>query len=374
MTMAAMMSRATFAVALMGARAHADLGAFVPLPDMTFARYTASAALLTDGSVVLYGPSYDGDAFQPRSQSFVETALIPVPRFSAKLVALPDGGALLIGGSSSDPRTVRYDAATRVWSWGPTMTTARAFAQVAELADGRVLVAGGYGSDGVPLASAELYDPAGEAFSLTGSMPRARQGGIAERLPNGDVLIAGGADASTYGDPYAVVYSPETETFAGGPSFYAALQGLYVPASTRLRDGRVLVSGGWVFTGPNTQRVADDAEIYDPTTHRWTAHNVSPRAEHTLTTLDDGRVLVAGGRDYFEQPTSSTELFDPETNTFTSGPPLRTARFGHTATALPGGRVLVAGGQVGGNQWTASAELYVGDEVFADGFEHTGGN
>jgi hypothetical protein len=254
------------------------------------------------------------------------------------------------------------------------MTTPRAFAQTSELADGRILVAGGYGSDGVALASAELYDPATEAFSLTGSMPRPRQGGIAERLPNGDVLVAGGADASTYGDPYAVIYSADTGTFAGGPSFYAALRGLYAPASTRLRDGRVLVSGGHVFTGPNTQRVADDAEIYDPTTHRWTAHNVSARAEHTLSTLDDGRVLVVGGRDYFEQPTVSTELFDPTSDTFSNGPPLGVARYGHTATALPGGRVLVAGGQVGGNEWTASAEVYVADDVFADGFENTGGN
>jgi hypothetical protein len=372
--MTAMVSRAALAVTLMGARAHADQGGFVPLPGLSFARYTAAATLLNNGSVVVYGPSYDGDVFNPATSVFTETALILSPRFSAKLVALPDGGAILIGGSSTDARTVRYDVASRSWGWGPTMTTPRAFAQVAELADGRVLVAGGYGSDGVPLASAELYDPVSDAFSATGSMPRPRQGGIAERLPDGSVLIAGGADASTYGDPYAVMYSPDTETFAGGPGFYAALQGLYAPASARLRDGRVMVSGGWVFTGPNTQRVADDAEIYDPTTHRWTAHSATARAEHTLTTLDDGRVLVVGGRDYFGQPTASTELFDSDTATFSSGPSLNVARFGHTATALPGGSVLVAGGQVGGNEWTATAELYVKDAMFADGFERTEGN
>jgi hypothetical protein len=369
MNMAALMSRATLAVAFMGARAHGDPGSFVPLPDMTFARYTAAAALLNDGSVALYGPSYNADVFDPRAGTFAETSLIPGPRFAGSLVALPDGGALLIGGSSSDARTVRYDVAARSWSWGPAMTAARAYAQVAVLADGRVLVAGGYGNNGVPLDSAEIYDPEAGAFSSTGPMPAPRQGGIAELLPNGEVLIAGGIGLSGYGDPYATIYSPDTGTFAGGPAFYAAQQGLYMPASARLPDGRVLVSGGYVFTGPSSQRISDDAEVYDPTTHRWTPHLATKRAEHTLTVLGNGLVLVIGGRDDWGQPIAQAEIFDPSSDTFRNGPMLNVARFGHTATSLPGGQILIAGGQVGGDEWTASAELYRVDTVFLDGFD-----
>ena len=351
------------------AAAGLSAGVFVPAPSMSFARYTASAAALADGSVVLYGPSYNGDRYDTTAGLFVETGLIPAPRFAGRLLALPDGRALLVGGSTTDARTVRYDPGASAWSWGSPMESARMAAQVATLDDGRMLVAGGYGADGVALATAELYDPTRDAFSATGTMPRARQGGIAEVLVDGTVLVAGGVDATGYGDPCAVLYSPTSATFTDGPCFSAAPEGLYTPASARLDDGRVLVSGGLVFTGSSSQRVATDAEVYDPNADTWTGHPASARAGHTLTALADGTVLVAGGHDDWGQPIGTSEIFDARTDLLRPGPSMVAARFGHTATTLPGNRVLVAGGQVGGGQWTASSEIYTADAVFAAGFE-----
>ena len=70
-----------------------------------------------------------------------------------------------------------------------------------------------------------------------------------------------------------------------------------------------------------------------------------PRAGHTATLLNDGRVLVAGGdvRYYFSE-TPGVEICDPEISTWTSTGSLATRRSGHTATLLNDGRVLVAGG------------------------------
>lgn len=342
--------------------AGASDGAFQPAADMGFARYASTAAVLSSGAVALYGPSYDGDEYSPATGAWVETALIPTPRFNAHLFALPTGDALLVGGDPTDARTVRYAPATKAWSWGPSLTTSRRFEQAAMLDDGRILVAGGYGSNGLPLASAELYDPAIELFSATGAMPRPRAGGIAELLPNGRVLIAGGVDASGYGDPCSVVYSIASGAFSVGPCFYNATHGLFVPASARLHDGRVLVSGGYTYVG-GSQRLAADAEVYDPATNRWTPRIAGARAEHMLTTLDDGRVLLVGGVNDWLQPIAQTEIFDPVLDAFRAGPTLAVARFGHTATALPGNRVLVAGGQIAGNEWSASAEVYIGDTL-----------
>jgi hypothetical protein len=343
-------------------------GEFVAAGDMNFARYTAAAATLSDGSILVYGPSYDADQYTPAS-GFVEAGLIPGPRFAGHLVPLPDGGALLIGGSASDARTVRYDAAGRTWSWGPSMASARMYAQVAALTDGRVLVAGGYGANGTALATAEVYDPSTNAFTSTGSMPRARQGGVAERLADGRVLIAGGAGLSGYGDPCSMVYTPSSSTFSTGACFIAAQQGLYGPASATLHDGRVILWGGYVFTGSTTQRVSDDAEVYNPQTNSWTPYLVGSRADLTLTVLDDGSVLAVGGRNDWGVPIAQTQVFDPYTDTVHTGPALTMPRFGHTANALPGNRVLVAGGQVGGGQWSASAELYVGYTLFTGTFD-----
>ncbi|AKJ02179.1 Branched-chain amino acid ABC transporter, amino acid-binding protein [Archangium gephyra] len=75
-----------------------------------------------------------------------------------------------------------------------------------------------------------------------------------------------------------------------------------------------------------------------------------PRAAHTATLLDDGRVLLAGGfrtgSEGVDSTVSSAELFDPVTGTVTQVPALGTARAFHTATRLPGGKVLLAGGEM----------------------------
>jgi len=73
------------------------------------------------------------------------------------------------------------------------------------------------------------------------------------------------------------------------------------------------------------------------------------RRGHSMTLMNDGRVLVAGGisccgssSEFF---TASAEIFDPSTGTFTARGSLSTARAHHAATLLPDGRVLIVGGR-----------------------------
>jgi Kelch motif len=79
--------------------------------------------------------------------------------------------------------------------------------------------------------------------------------------------------------------------------------------------------------------------------------------------LPDGRVLVAGGSTG-SSFLSSAEVFNPQTNTFSSAGigAMGTARQGPAAAPLPDGRVLVAGGSNGSS--LASAEVFAATNAF----------
>ena len=73
--------------------------------------------------------------------------------------------------------------------------TARSSHTATLLPNGKVLIAGGFGSSGY-LSSAELYDPASGMWSSTGGLSTARYEHTATLLPNGKVLVAGGENGS----------------------------------------------------------------------------------------------------------------------------------------------------------------------------------
>lgn len=135
---------------------------------------------------------------------------------------------------------------------------------------------------------------------------------------------------------------------------------------TRLQDGRVLVAGG----GGGVSNV----EIYNPTTQTWS--NVASMQEgrngHSATLLSNGKVLVVGGTSSSGYSTTA-ELYDPTTNTwsYTSGPVRE--RGWHQATRLSDGRVLMTGGwqPTSGGGFTFRYEVDIYDPA-TDTWNYTG--
>lgn len=140
--------------------------------------------------------------------------------------------------------------------------------------------------------------------------------------------------------------------------------------ATLLMSGKVLVAGG---NGPGELR---SAQLYDPESDSWSSAGnlTSGRYAHTATLLNSGKVLVVGG--YGNSGfgagggLTSVELYDPDTNTWSwwgQAPWIRTPRFHHTATLLQSGEVLIAGG-FGTGEFLSSALSYVApqtDWIFA---------
>jgi N-acetylneuraminic acid mutarotase len=84
------------------------------------------------------------------------------------------------------------------------------------------------------------------------------------------------------------------------------------------------------------------------------------RAAHTATLLKDGRIFLTGGilkAEGIEENNSSTEFYNPATNSFSEGPRMSIKRAGHTATLLSNGNVLITGG-FNSEGFVSSAELF----------------
>jgi N-acetylneuraminic acid mutarotase len=241
------------------------------------------------------------------------------------------------------------------------MTEAR-HAPAVLLSDGRVLVAGGWGAGqifGPKLASAELYDPVTGTWTATGSMAQRRDGHSATVLANGTVLVAGGYDYDRFAS--AELYAPATGTWA----ITGRLPEPFGPdTAVLLLDGRVLLAGGDVPYGPGAA-ASDHSALYDVATGTWTLGQpmTQPRLAGAGVLLADGRVLVMGGRQDGLPTTatfSSAEVYDPVTGTWSVTAAMTAARSGASATLLLDGRVLVVGGvdDRGQGEPLASAELY----------------
>jgi hypothetical protein len=168
-------------------------------------------------------------------------------------------------------------------------------------------------------------------------------------LPNGKVLVAGGATGRTVSFPEVVgsadLYDPITGKFTATGALADARSDA---TATLLRDGRVLIAGGYgcgnvaLCSGGSPADGRDllaTAELYDPATGTFarTGSMTVARADATATLLRDGRVLMLNGR------TEIAEIYDPATGRFARTGSLLNYYTYPTATLLPNGTVLVVG-------------------------------
>jgi hypothetical protein len=233
-------------------------GRWTQTGSLHYARFDAQAVTLGDGRVLIVG-SADGpnrgvsgvasaaytsaELYDPKTGRFSLAAALPaLPRAAfaklglvlpegdpsidspGSLVALPDGGAMLVGQSASwkhqgeITRSFRYTAGTSRWTeidqawalvndlgtgiWSGTgWRRWGADAAVVRLKDGNILVAGGSDEQDSPTAQASLYDPASTDLTNLTNMPGARQNAMAVALPDDSALILSGWTTTPSGDP-----------------------------------------------------------------------------------------------------------------------------------------------------------------------------
>jgi hypothetical protein len=313
------------------------------------------AVALADGRVLALDQAGSPEIFDPACESFAPAGAMVVARSGYRATRLADSRVLVTGGvetagapSAPLASTEIFDPVSETFSPGPAMTQPRQRHTATLLADGRVLVAGGYGPGGVQHDTAEVYDPGTGLFVAVGSMTVTHGDHAAVRLATGEVLVAGGLHPGSSGGGArhdAELFDPVGGTFtATGP-----MQGSRSDHElTLLLDGRVLVTGG-----QSSGVLGETFELYEPGTGTFAIAGAlaGGRVGHSATRFADGRVLVAGGHlqvDFFAtEITDLAVLYDPIAGDLTPTPePMEAARARHGAAGLLDGRVLLVGGTV----------------------------
>lgn len=296
---------------------------------------------------------------------------MPVARAGHTATTLTDGRVLFIGGgadgvvASYGQKSIdRYDPGTQTWTQLNQMSSARVSHTATTLLNGKILIAGGADDvQGEPIATAELYDPATNVLTPVGNLASPRALHNASLLPDGRVLLTGGttsfanpSDIVTHSLKTTEIFNPATNTFSAGPNMAEPRVG---HTMTTLNNGKILIAGGfsWVTILFTIPYVTDKAQLYTPNAGAGTFGSqitmTGDRFAHAAIKLDDGNVAIIGGaQDQLASPfnpvaVNTIELFDAATSTFSPFAAMSVPRGVAAVSRLPDGRIVIAGGAFG---------------------------
>ena len=336
--------------------------------SMNVARSSHSATLLQDGRVLVYGgyvdsqPTFTAELFNPATGTWTPTGGTFYARGAHQATLLPSG-LVLVTGSAGKPEEM-YNPATQGWYSVPPMLTPRTSHTATLLPDGRVLVAGGYNGTqhGNGLVECEIYDPATFTWTRTGSLSLGRFSHQATLLANGKVLVAGGFGPDLDVAFSAELFDPATGRWTRASGLFHSRGGMMFQL-TSLNNGQAVLTGGLINDG--SRRSLPSVEVYNPGTDGWysAANLVYPCRYHAAARMLDGKVIITGGWDADrEHPRiilKRSQTFNPNTLVWSVTQDMNHARAFHTLTVLKDGRVLAAGGDdaLSYSHSLASAEL-----------------
>lgn len=281
------------------------------------------------------------------------------------------------------------------------------------LADGRILIVGGYGGSGtqIGIANAEIFDPSNDTWTIVPKMAYSRWYPTATTLADGRVIVMGGWQTTTHSNAgIPEIYDPVANTWTNLTNANNPFE--TYPFIYQLSDGRLIHVNGseyptitdivnlntlsWATVDPNIKDggssvmylqdkimkagSATDSQESGPSSNttfvldmtqpspawKQTASMANPRSFLNLTELPDGTVLATGGETdknggNISNAVYPAELWSPATQTWTTMASMHTPREYHsTALLLPDGRVLQSGmgADFGNVPDETSAEFY----------------
>ena len=290
--------------------------------------------------------------------------------FCPGIANLPDGRILVSGGSSSAETSI-YDPSSNSWTDARDMNIGRGYQTNVTLGDGSVLTVGGSWSGGVKAKASEIYRN-GRWTELPG-------------IVAGRNLTTADRGGQYRSDNHMWLFAwTGNRAFQAGPSktmhwLNPAGSGSVRSAGTRGADadamngnavmydaGKILTTGGAPdYVNSPATAASHVIDLNKRAAVRRVDDLAKPRTLHSSVVLPSGEVVVVGGQRTSRlftdrEAVMEAELFDPNTETWTTLNPMSVPRTYHSgALLLADGRVLVGGGGLCGNCSTNHANVQI---------------
>jgi len=260
--------------------------------------------------------------------------LEPIPTIRRNLgVAVVNGKIYAIGGRQDNwglSTNEEYDPATNTWTTKTPMPTPRSDFGIAVVQNKIYCIGGmryfdysGHG-EGILCAFNEVYDPLTDTWENKTSMPTTRQRPIAN-VVNDKIYVICGFQYHNLPPPYTTsgldvneVYDPETDSWTTKTPIPTTSSN---PASATVNNKIYVISGFH----------SDLNQIYNPESDTWSQGAPIPTAVAlagagaTTGEMAPKRIYVIGGYPSYPE-VSLNQVYDPDTNTWSSGSQMPTAR------------------------------------------------
>ena len=329
-------------------------------------------ALMNNGKVLVVSGSgnvptntnYAAALWDPQAGT-ITTQPVGWDMFCNGMTILPDGRPFVVSGTLQyDPfygqlKTSAYDPVAGTFTDLQSMAHGRWYPTVTTLGDGRVMTFSGLNETGATNTAVEIYT-VGSGWSQEYVAPWTPP--LYPRLhllPNGTVFYSGSTTSSSIFDPSTQTWTTNVaQTNYSGTRTYGTSVLLPLTPANDYKPVVIIMGGGNPATA--TTEIIDLSAgtpqwVYGPSMSQ-------ARVEMNATILPNGKVVALGGSAQDENDSTAsfnTDLYDPATNSFSTGAANSYPRLYHSnALLLPDATVAIAGSNPARGTYEPHMEIY----------------
>jgi fibronectin type 3 domain-containing protein len=299
--------------------------------------------------------SYRAAVWDPTgtTQSSIAVQNLTYDVFCSGTAALPDGRALVVGGTSDysftgENRASIFNPVTGSFVQSQSMADGRWYATATALGDGRIMTFSGLSLSGGTNSTVEIYDLKNAGAGWTAATAAPFSPPLYPHmalLPNGTVFFTGQGGGGSNANGW--IFNPAAGTWTiSAPTTRSRSYGstVLLPLLPPSYTPKVMAFGG----GNPATSTTETIDLSRPSPAWTPGPNMSTgRIQMDAVILPDGTVLALGGSVNNEAPDTpgkKADLYHPVTGTFTSAGTASYSRLYHSAALLlPDARVMSMG-------------------------------